>query len=80
MPAKKVEKKESSVDYPSAVIEPIFEEEPVKVEAPSDTVKVKVKVGTLGFEDGTFQKGDEFKVSRERAKLFDPKDIQIVEA
>jgi len=45
---------------------------------PTNTVKVKVLVGTLHFEDGTFEKGSTFTVSKERVKLFDQKDIEIL--
>ena len=44
----------------------------------SEKVKCIVLAGTLHFEDGTFQKGEEFEVSLERAKQFDQKDILIV--
>ena len=40
-------------------------------------VKVTVKVGTLLFEDGSFEKGESFIVSKERAALFDPRDVTI---
>lgn len=39
-------------------------------------VKYKVKVGTLKFEQGTFQAGDIIDVTDERAKLFDVSDIE----
>lgn len=41
-------------------------------------VKYKVKVGTLGFEDGIFQRGDIIEVTVERAALFDKLDIEPV--
>jgi len=43
-----------------------------------ETVKVKVLINTLRFEQGTFNKGDIFEVPKERANLFDPKDIEIL--
>jgi len=48
------------------------------VEKDTDPVKLKVKVGTLGFEGGVFQRGEVFTVTRARAKLFDPKDVTPV--
>jgi len=47
------------------------------VELPKNVV-VMVLVGTLSFEGGTFEKGESFTVSRERAALFDPKDIKVL--
>lgn len=41
-------------------------------------MKYKVKVGTLGFEDGIFQRGDLIEVTVERAALFDKLDIEPV--
>lgn len=43
------------------------EEETAK---PSDTVKVRVLIGTLKWEGGTFEKGQVFECSRERADSF----------
>ena len=42
-----------------------------KVKKPSDIVKVKVIIGTLKYEKGTFQKGDIFTETRERAERFE---------
>ena len=61
----------------------VFESKPEapkkEEEKPSDVkVKVKVLVGTLVTEVGEFSKGDVFTVSKERAKQFDPKDIEIL--
>jgi len=44
----------------------------------ANVVTVKVKVGTLHFEQGTFEKGSTFTVTRERLKLFDPADIEVL--
>jgi hypothetical protein len=41
-------------------------------------MKLKVLVGSLKFEDGTFQKGDIIEVTSERAALFDKHDIEII--
>ncbi len=46
--------------------------------SPSDIVTVQVKVGKLGFEQGKFLKGSTFQVTRERAALFDKKDVTIL--
>jgi hypothetical protein len=55
------------------------DEAPKTAEAPvekdTDLVKLKVTVGTLGFEGGIFQRGETFTVTRARAKLFDPRDV-----
>ena len=40
--------------------------------------KVKVKVGSLNCEYGTFQKGDVFECPYERAILFAVQDVEIV--
>lgn len=42
-------------------------------------MKYKILVGSLSFEQGTFQKGDIIEVSEERAKLFDKHDIETAE-
>ena len=47
-------------------------------EVVNQIVKVKVKIGTLGFEQGIFEKGEVFEVSAERAKQMDPNDIEIL--
>lgn len=54
-------------------------EKPVENKKLSDTVKVKVLIGTLQWEEGVFSKGDTFMVSRERVKLFNPTNIEILE-
>jgi hypothetical protein len=41
-------------------------------------VLLKVKTGTIGFEDGTFQRGETFAVSESRAALFDQADIEYI--
>ena len=41
-------------------------------------MKYKVKVGTLGFEQGIFSKGDIIEVTAERAALFDKLDVEVV--
>ena len=61
-------------------------EEPVKAEPkveekpklPSGMVKVKVLVGTLSYEDGTYEKGEIFTVARKRLEGFDPRFYQII--
>lgn len=52
--------------------------EPVSEPKPSDTVKVKVLIGTLSWEGGTFQKGETFMCTKEDLARFDNKDIKIV--
>ena len=47
---------------------------------PTDIVKVKVKVGSLHWEGGWFEKGDVFECSRLRASLFESNDVEILEA
>lgn len=42
-------------------------------------MQFKVKIGTLMFEQGVFSKGDIIEVTQERAKLFDPRDIEPVQ-
>lgn len=46
---------------------------------PSDIVEVKVLVGSLHWEGGTFQKGEVFKCKRKRASRFEPVDVEILE-
>lgn len=59
--------------------EPVEETEAIKPSKPKrGMVKVKVLVGTLQFEGGSYEKGDVFEVSKNRAALFDPKDIEIL--
>jgi hypothetical protein len=41
-------------------------------------MKYKVKVGSLNFEQGTFQAGDVIDVSEDRAKQFDQLDIELL--
>jgi hypothetical protein len=41
-------------------------------------MKYKVKVGSLNFEQGTFQAGDVIDVPDERAKLFCPSDVELI--
>lgn len=41
-------------------------------------MKIKVKVGSLNFEQGTFQAGNVIEVDEERAKLFDPSDVEVL--
>jgi len=68
---------------PETMLQPLQTEESDIDKAPLDTslelIKVKVKTGTLAYEEGTFQKGDVFYVSKKRAALFDPNDIQVLE-
>lgn len=80
-PKPEEEKVEEKKPEESHVGDPIIPpEETTKPETPKkeDTVKVKVLVGTLHFEQGTFEKGDVFEASEEQVKLFDPKDIKIL--
>ncbi len=44
----------------------------------SDTVTLKVLVGTLVFNGETYEKGSVITVSREQAERFDPRDITVV--
>ncbi len=80
---KPVEEKPVAEDFPML---PMIEAKSVEVKTEalkkelSSIVKVKVLIGTLQFEQGTFSKGDTFTVSRERMKQFDQRDIQILEA
>ena len=41
-------------------------------------VKLKVKVGTLAFEQGKFSAGDYIEVTEDRAKLFDINDVEVI--
>jgi len=66
----KEEKPETEIPAPPTT-EEVIDLKPKKV-------KVKVLVGTLSWEDGKFEKGETFETTRERAKLFDQKDIKIV--
>jgi hypothetical protein len=38
-----------------------------------------VKIGTIHFEQGTFEKGSIITVSEERAKLFDPATVEVIQ-
>lgn len=79
---------ESSGEMPSgqAVKEPLVEDSIIdsqpeqKLEVPeeSDTVLVRVKTGTLQWEEGTFSKGDVFTTSKMRAARFDASSVEIV--
>jgi len=70
------------------VKEAIVVEEPVTLETateeprPSeltDMVKVKVLIGTFGFDERFFEQGEVFMVSRKRAKQFPKEYVQILE-
>ena len=50
-----------------------------KAKKPSDTVKVKVLIGTLNWEGGSFKKGEVFQCSRKRALRFESADVEILE-
>lgn len=77
-------KKPADKELTATVKEKIFAVKPElkmpkeETEKPKGTVKVKVLVDTLQFEDGVFEKGDTFTVSKKRVKLFDPRDIEIL--
>lgn len=43
-----------------------------------DMVKVKVLVGTLQWEEGTYSKGDVFETTRERAERFSSTSVEIL--
>jgi len=63
--------------------EPTLEASPIPKQ-PSDTIKVKVLVGTLGCPDGrSFEKGEVFEISKRAFNLFERKllegDIEILE-
>lgn len=45
----------------------------------SDTVQVKVIIGTLEFEDGVFEKDSVFETTRERAEKFEKTSVQILD-
>lgn len=89
MPRKKKSKpvdlvEEAKLELPPLNELPAFEKvaevsevEPV-VEESSDTVKVKVKVGSLHWEGGWFKKGDVFECSRVRAEQFEFNDVEIL--
>jgi len=82
MPRKQTEvvEEEKPIIAEEHAVLPIVETKPEALkEEPSGTVKVKVTVGTLQWEEGVFSKGDTFTVSKERIKLFDKNDIQIIE-
>ena len=44
----------------------------------SDTVTLKVLVGTLMFNGESYEKGSIITVSREQAERFDPRDITVI--
>jgi hypothetical protein len=50
----------------------------VEPEAETAKVKVRVVVGTLSFEAGTYQKGSVFIEERKRVLALDQKDIEIL--
>jgi len=53
---------------------------PVPVKKPKlNTVVLKVKSGTLLCEQGTFQKGETFTVTKKRAERFDKNSVDIVQ-
>ena len=62
--------------------EPVIEEEPIVEEVTEEIVNglvtLQVVAGSLNFEQGTFEQGDTFEVTEERAKLFDQRDIKYV--
>ena len=69
---------------PIVPTEPEVEEKPIIAESskkpkPSDIVKVKVLVGTLSYEGGTYEKGETFTVARKRLEGFDSRFFQIVQ-
>ncbi len=41
-------------------------------------MKMIIRVGTLRFEDGTFQKDDIVEVTPERFAMFEPNDVQAI--
>jgi len=55
------------------------EVEPV-IEAPKEpeTVKIRVKAGTLSFEMGVFEQGSIITVPKERVARFDPSSIEVI--
>lgn len=57
---------------------PVSEEPIAQEPLPTDIVKVKVLVGSLHYEGGTYEKGDVFEETRARLKLFDQRDIEVV--
>lgn len=61
-----------------STVEPVVEEPPKKEKKPTDTVKVKVLIGTLKWELGTFENGEVFECSRERALSFG-NSVEILE-
>jgi hypothetical protein len=82
--ARKLRREESQPQETNIVIKEIPNDEPKLAEPlkpetkPSDTITVKVLVGTLGWAKGTFQKDETFTCTREELKRFDPKDIQVI--
>jgi hypothetical protein len=79
MPRKK-KIKEQTIENQTAPSEPVQETtQNVAVEMTEDElVTIRIKTGTLSFEDGTFQKDNIIKVSKERLKQFDPHDVEVV--
>jgi hypothetical protein len=60
---------------------PLVVEAPIpKIKTSTDTVNVIVLVGSLGTEQGIFQRGETFQTTRERATHFDRKDVAISDA
>jgi hypothetical protein len=79
MPKKKEEVEEKPMEYMGPLTMPeIPVEKPIIQASPTDMIMVKVKVGTLLWEGGSFEKDSTFTVSRQRLKLFDQKDIEVL--
>jgi len=53
-------------------------EDKAPVDSGLQVVKLQVLVGTLAYEEGTFEKGSIIYVSKKRAAMFDPKDIKVL--
>lgn len=86
MPRKRIKlenEEPPTIDEPHVEVEVTQEEteEEVSVaEKPkaAPVVRVKVLVGSLRWEQGTFSKGDVFKCSPERAARFSPSSVEIL--
>jgi hypothetical protein len=68
----------------SPIVEPEAKKEdttsPLHIPQLDDIVNVTVIIGSLNFELGTFEFGEVFQVTRERALRFEPITVSITDA
>jgi hypothetical protein len=70
---------EVAVEQLTSTVIPVVEPETNTETVASDTVTLKVRCGTLHFEQGTFKKGETFTVPKERAARFDKNSVETVQ-